>query len=100
MKHERLMRLAAVPGYLASRGPKPPSRSAVYAWVWSGKLEACKIGGIWHTSEEALQRSSERDVPLPEAEALAVGRQGRRATPKRLRKAHEEAEARLDAIGW
>lgn len=56
---EHLLRISDVPGYLAGRGVRV-SRRAVYAWVAHGLLEVVEVGGILHTSREAVQRHAER----------------------------------------
>lgn len=46
------------------------SKATVYRWVTHGsndiKLEALKLGGIWRTSVEAVQRFAERLTPAQE----------------------------------
>jgi hypothetical protein len=57
---ERLIPFAQVPSYLRSRGAKAPHVSAVYRWHLAGldgiRLEALRVGGVLHTSVEALDR--------------------------------------------
>ena len=57
---ERLLPLGEVPRYLRSRGAKAPHVSAVYRWCLAGlsgvRLETVKVGGVLHTSAEAVSR--------------------------------------------
>lgn len=84
---ERLLRLGAVPAFLAARGVRV-SRRAVYDWKESGALETVRVGGILHTSEEALQRHADR------------GNGERAEMPADVRRRSEEAGRRLERMGW
>ena len=48
----------------SSRGEQSLCPSTLHRWRWPGlggiRLECIKVGGIWHTSEEALQRFFEK----------------------------------------
>jgi hypothetical protein len=62
---ERTFPLAqAVRRFASPRGPKPLHPSAGHRWRYPGidgiTLECIKVGGVWHTSHEALQRFFER----------------------------------------
>ena len=47
------------------------SRATIYGWITHGsggiRLEAAKVGGRWRTSEEAIQRFSDRLTPKHES---------------------------------
>ena len=60
INRERLLTLPKVPPYLRSRGAKAPHVSGVYRWALAGvggvRLETIRIGGVLHTSAEAIAR--------------------------------------------
>jgi len=57
---EQLLPLRKVPDYLAQRGAKRPHVSACHRWALAGlqgiRLETVRIGGVLHTSVEAIDR--------------------------------------------
>ena len=57
---ERLLPLTEVPQYLRSRGAKAPHVSGVYRWALAGvggvRLQTIRVGGVLHTSAEAIAR--------------------------------------------
>jgi hypothetical protein len=63
----------AARGYSSPRGEGSYHPSALHRWRTRGirgiKLECIKVGGVWHTSVEALQRFFEQVTAL-EAEAV------------------------------
>jgi hypothetical protein len=58
------------------------------------KLEACRLGGRWMTSREALQRFSERLTP-----ELGAAQSTPRS-PAARRKASDRAEQELQQLGF
>lgn len=57
---EKLLPLRKVPDYLDKRGAKRPHVSACHRWAQVGllgvRLETVRIGGVLHTSAEAIER--------------------------------------------
>ena len=57
---EQVIPLRRVPDYLERRGAKRPHLSAIYRWALAGlhgvRLETVRIGGVMHTSAQALDR--------------------------------------------
>jgi hypothetical protein len=100
---ETIIPLREVPKLLPSyRGGRPPSFQCALRWVLEGakgpngervKLEALRVGGRYVTSKEALQRWAERLTPQTES-TLAPTR-----TPRQRRRAAEQAERELEAMG-
>ncbi len=86
---ERLMTLAQAAAYLTDRGA-PRSVSTVRDWAQKGRLETVEIGGILHTSVEALQRH---------AEGRKAGRHRLNSTATERRR-DEQARKELEAAGW
>jgi hypothetical protein len=88
----------------------PPARrgkrchlSTILRWIIKGskapdgtvvRLEACRLGGRWLTSREALQRFSDQLTPRLDAEALTVPR-----SPGKRRRASDRAAAELEGLG-
>jgi hypothetical protein len=58
------------------------------------RLEGCRIGGRWLTSEQALARWSERLTPRVDAEQSPAPR-----TPAQRAKASDRASRQLEAFG-
>jgi hypothetical protein len=85
----------------SSRRGKATHISRLIRWIVNGakatdgsvvKLEALRLGGQWVTTGEALQRFAERLTS--ESEPSAPLR-----SPVSLRRAIEQADAELDALG-
>lgn len=98
---ERLIRLADVPNFIVRIRPgRKPNRDTIRRWVRDGckggiRLESAWIGGMPHTSEEALKRffASLAAVRKP-ADVPRI-----RGT-REMSRGHQKAVAELDAAGW
>lgn len=71
------------------------SRVTVRNWIKRGWLDGGKVGGWWHTSEEALAEFFRRR----NAGELAAHDGGDR-TPAEARREHERAVRELIEAGW
>jgi len=80
------------------RRNKRPHLSTILRWIWHGvdgvKLEACRIGGRWLTSKQALQRFSEALTPDAADTAPAVPR-----APATRQRESDRAGRALDKVG-
>jgi hypothetical protein len=92
------------PLFPPGRNGAKPSLSCILRWILTGvkgptgqfiRLEAVRLGGRWITSREAIQRFAERLTPQLELEPPPDKR-----TPAQRRRASEQAEAELDALGF
>jgi hypothetical protein len=101
---EHTLSLSHVPPILPrGRRGRPVSFACVLRWVLDGakspsgevvRLEACRLGGRWITSREALQRFTERLTPgTGDAPMVPV------RTARQRRRAAEKAEQQLRALG-
>ncbi len=94
---EQVITLSDVPAHVPPlRAGKPITTQAVYNWTISGvrgiRLERAKLGGVWVTSLEAIQRFMERLTAAAEAPpASAAEKAGRRRS--------EAARKELAALG-
>jgi len=85
----------------SSRGEQSLCPSTLHRWRFPGlggiRLECIKVGGVWHTSEEALQRFFEK---LTAAKAVSAEAEtcGSRKSSKRGRDGHQDqVEEELNA---
>jgi hypothetical protein len=85
------------------RSNRPVSLSCVLRWVLNGtpgpdgkrvRLDACRVGGRWLTSVEALQRFADLLTPQLDEGTVLTPR-----TPGKRRTASERASKELEAAG-
>jgi excisionase family DNA binding protein len=77
------------------------SRATVYGWIYRGasgvKLEAAKVGGHWRTSEEALQRFSDRLTGEQQPQPAATHQpQSPLTPPPRTSRQQEQHQKRVE----
>lgn len=98
IEREHCFRLTEAPKHVPLRNGRRVHVSTLFRWAQRGvrgcKLEAIRIGGALHTSQQALQRFAEQltagdqdDVTREDTTAAAANRQA------------AEAEAELERIG-
>lgn len=96
IQNEKLISFAELATSLPSRRKNRPVHvSTIHRWRSSGicgiRLEAIRVGGAWHTTQEAFARFCQR-LTAAEGEGIVASAAGHEA--------HQENDADLAADGW
>ena len=89
--------------HASSRGDGPLNPSTLHRWRFPGiggiRLECIKIGGVWHTSEQALQRFFEKLTAAQEGPAVQQVVPAERPAKRERATGYQAAVgAQLDAV--
>jgi hypothetical protein len=97
LNNETLLAFVDAPKEIERMGGKRVNVSTIHRWAFSGvrrvRLEAVRLGNVWYTTKQALQRFVERltCVSLPEPPEFRP--------PSEVRRASAHAEVALEARG-
>ena len=101
--NEKLIELREVPRLVPPRNSKPITLTCIWRWATKGikgpdgrrvRLEGCRIGGRWYTTEESLARFSAALTPNFDDEPAPPPR-----TPGQRERASQRAAEALAKVG-
>lgn len=104
--NETLVSLATAARKVPGRGGRPLHPSTIFRWICEGvrtpdgvrlKLEACRIGFSWKTSEQALRRFVDALTAAHSGDAEPPRPMPR--SPSARRRASERAARELERVG-